>query len=312
MIGRVVEVAEDGRRLTLFRGFLVVKQANVEVGRVALDDIGVVLANAHALSYTNNFLTALAKRGIPLVICGSNHVPVAVLWPVESHHHQSARIDAQIHATRPLSKRLWQQIVRAKIQQQASVLAAVGKPSTLVWSLVDKVRAGDPKNVEAQAAKRYWSTLFGASFRRDQDGAGINSLLNYGYAVLRAATARAVISAGLHPSIGIHHSNASNAMRLVDDLMEPFRPFVDLAVHQLSYEGLVKITPDTKRRLALIVHQDLATLQGNTPLIACLHRLTTALAQIYLGEKLLLEFPITKQNQAICSGVEHVKQSKPT
>ena len=154
--------------------------------------------------------------------------------------------------------------------------------------------------------------MFGASFRRDQDGAGINSLLNYGYAVLRAATARAVISAGLHPSIGIHHSNASNAMRLVDDLMEPFRPFVDLAVHQLSYEGLVKITPDTKRRLALIVHQDLATLQGNTPLIACLHRLTTALAQVYLGEKLLLEFPITKQNPGICSGVVHAKQSKPT
>src|SRR5262249_34865000 len=163
----------------------------------------------------------------PLVISAANHNPIAFLWPLDAHHEQAGRMDAQLDASLPLKKRLWSQLVKAKLQQQAAVLEACGDSPALIAALIPKVRVGDPDNIEAQAARRYWSRVMGEEFTRDQDGDGINALLNYAYTILRSATARAVLAAGLHPSIGLHHSNRQNAMRLVDDLMEPFRPVMD-------------------------------------------------------------------------------------
>ena len=230
MVGRVVEVATDRRHLSIERGFVVVTEAGVEVGRVALDDIAALIANAHGLTYSNALLVRLASLGIPTVLCGDNHRPAAVAWPVESHHVQTGRMNDQASAGKPLKKRLWTQVVRAKIQAQGATLAAVGAPHEGFQLLSRKVRSGDPDNVEAEAARRYWPLLFGREFRRDRDAGGINSLLNYGYAILRAAVARAVMGAGLHPSLGLMHTNRSNPMVLVDDLMEPFRPTVDREV----------------------------------------------------------------------------------
>jgi CRISPR-associated protein Cas1 len=231
MIGRIVEVADDRRHLFMSRGFMVVQDTEgerKELGQVPLDDIAAVIANAHGLSYTNNLLVALAERGAPFVLCAANHNAVGMLLSLDGNHYQAKRIEAQIAANQPTHKRLWAAIVRSKLEQQAAALEAVGKPIAPLAALVAKVKSGDPENLEAQGAKRYWCLLFGDSFRRDQEAGGINSLLNYGYTVLRAATARAVVAAGLHPSIGLHHSNDSNAMRLVDDVMEPFRPVIDL------------------------------------------------------------------------------------
>lgn len=227
MIGRVVEIAEDGRFLSVKRGFLVVSHEREELGRVALDDIAALVVNAHGCAYTNNVVTMLAERGIAMVVCGPNHLPKAFLWPVDGHHAQSTRMAAQLEASKPLKKRIWQQLVRAKIRQQAANLAAWGRPAGGFHLLERKVRSGDPDNVEAQAARRYWPLLFGNEFRRDTAGGGVNGLLNYGYAILRSGVARAVMAAGLHPGLGVHHSNRSNPMCLVDDLMEPFRPLVD-------------------------------------------------------------------------------------
>lgn len=295
MIGRIVEVADDRRHLSLSRGFLVVRDTEgerKELGQVPLDDIAAVIANAYGLSYTNNLLVALAERGAPFVLCAANHNAVGMLLPIDGHHLQGKRLDAQIEASKPTNKRLWAEVVRAKLQQQAAALEAAGASTMPLAALVPKVRSGDPENLEAQGARRYWGLLFGDDFRRDQGAGGVNALLNYGYTVLRAATARAVVAAGLHPTIGLHHSNESNAMRLVDDLVEPFRPVIDLKVWQLARNGEHEITPETKRALVRTLYDDMQTSAGATPVIACTQRLATSLAQVYMGEREKLDVPL--------------------
>lgn len=220
---RIVDIATDNQHLAAYRGFLTVSREGDEVGRVALDDIAAVIVHAHGITYSNNLLVALAERNILLVVCGSNHAPVSCFWPLDGHHAQGARMQAQWSATKPLAKQLWRQIVVAKIRMQAAILDANGAEAGAFDLLARKVRSGDPENVEAQAARRYWPLLFGEDFRRDRAQDGINSLLNYGYTVMRAILSRAIIAAGLHPTIGIHHHNKSNAFALADDLIEPFR-----------------------------------------------------------------------------------------
>jgi CRISPR-associated protein Cas1 len=295
MIGRIVEVADDRRHLFLSRGFLVVQDTEgerKELGQVPLDDVAAVIANAHGLSYTNNLLVALAERCAPFVLCAANHNAVGMVLTIDGNYQQAKRFDAQIAASQPLIKRLWAEIVKAKLQQQAAALEATGAPFIPLQALVRKVRSGDPDNLEAQGARRYWGLLFGDDFRRDQQGSGLNGMLNYGYTVLRAATARAVVAAGLHPTIGLHHSNEGNAMRLVDDLMEPFRPMIDLKVWQLHKQGEGQVTPDTKRALVRTLYDDMQTSAGATPVMVCAQKLATSLAQVFMEEKDKLDLPL--------------------
>ncbi len=295
MLGRIVEVADDHRHLCAHRGFMVIKESGgiqAELGHVPLDDILAVIANAHGMSYTNNLLVALAERGAPFVLCGANHNTAGMLWPIEGNFEQSRRMDSQLAASLPQRKRLWSDVVRRKLAFQAAVLARLNLPDMPVRVLIKKVKSGDPDNVEAQGAKRYWTLLFGGQFRRDQTASDMNALLNYGYTVLRATTARAVIAAGLHPGLGLHHQHANNAMRLVDDLMEPFRPVVDLHVWQLWQQGQTTLTPDTKRTLAHAMYADLKTCDGDiSPLCVCTQELATSLAQVYLREHSTLRLP---------------------
>lgn len=248
-----------------------------ELGQVPLDDIAAVIANAHGLSYTNNLLVALAERGTPFVLCAANHNAVGMLLPNEGNFEQSHRIEAQIAASQPTHKRLWAAVVRSKLEQQAAALEAAGAPTAPLKALAAKVRSG-PENMEAQRARRYWGLLFGSEFRRDQNADGLNALLNYGYTVVRAATAHAVIAAGLHPGIGLRHSNDNNAMRLVDDVMEPFRPIIDLKVWQLARQGEASVTPETKRALVRTRYDDMQSDVGATPVMGCIQKLATSLA----------------------------------
>ncbi|NLN68524.1 MAG: type II CRISPR-associated endonuclease Cas1 [Alcaligenaceae bacterium] len=295
MLGRIVEIAEDNRHLSLYRGFLKVNSTEgdrEELGRVPLDDISAVIANAYGISYTNNILVALANMGAPFVLCAENHNAVGMLLPIEGNYEQSKRMDAQIAASVPLRKKLWASIVKSKLEQQACVLEVIGAPFIPIQALIKKIKSGDSTNIEAQAARRYWSLLFGKDFRRDRDETQINGLLNYGYTVLRATTARAIVAAGLHPSIGLYHSNAGNAMRLVDDLMEPFRPMVDLKVYQLVQAGNNEVNQETKRMLVRTMYEDMQTLAGITPLTVCTQKLATSLALVMLKERDRLELPL--------------------
>ena len=295
MIGRIVEIADDRRHLFVNRGFMVVRDTEgerKELGQVPLDDIAAVIANAHGITYTNNLLVALAERGAPFVLCAANHNAVGMLLTLDGHHVQAHRIEAQINASQPTHKRLWAAVVKSKLEQQAAALEATGAPTAPLTALVRKVKSGDPDNVEGQGARRYWGLLFGSEFRRNQDGDGINALLNYGYTVVRSATARAVVAAGLHHSIGLHHSNDGNAMRLVDDLMEPFRPIIDLKVWQLQRAGESHVTPDTKRALVRTLYDDMQSSAGATPVMVCMQKLAVSLAQVYVGERDKLDLPL--------------------
>jgi len=291
MIGRVVEIATDGRHLALSRGFMTVSSKGAEIGRVPLDDIGVLLCHAHGLTYSNNLLVELSRRGAAVVLCGPDHMPLAWVWPLDAHHVQALRMRHQLDADEPLKKRLWQALVRAKIRQQGAVLERMGKPHGAFDLLARQVRSGDPENVEAQAARRYWPLLMGEDFRRDRQAIGANAMLNYGYTVLRSGVARAVVSVGLHPSLGLHHSNRGNAMCLVDDLMEPFRPLVDFLVARLMARGETSVTTPVKADLAAVLSIDVTTARGTTPVSTCLERLALSLAGAFEAGKGDLELP---------------------
>lgn len=296
MIGRIVEIAGDGRYLSLHRGFLVVSHKGEEIGRTPIDDVTALIGNAHGLVYSNNLLVALAERGAPFVLCGKNHRPAGLLWPVENHHRQAARMDAQLRASLPLRKRLWKQVVQAKIRMQAAAVAFCGGPEPPLRRLADKVRSGDSINIEGQAARLYWGLLLGKSFRRDRDASGTNAMLNYGYTILRAIVARQVMAAGLHPGIPLHHLNEGNAMRLVDDLMEPFRPLVDLCVRRLEKNGKNEMDAGVRRGLAILGARSLRTRHGVSPVSLVVQRLSTSLAQIYETPSAPLELPDTNSD----------------
>ena len=228
----------------------------------------------------------LPKATIPLVVCGSNHMPAAFLWTADGHYEQAGRMMDQANASKPLRKRLWAQIVRAKILGQGATLEAVGAPHGGFYLLSRKVRSGDPDNVEAQAAQRYWPLLFGGEFRRHPREPGVNAMINYAYTVLRAGAARA---AGLHPALGLAHRQRGNAFALADDLMEPFRPVADLLVSGLAKAGFADVDKETKPRLAQALATDMSGPRGVSPVGVCLQRLALSAAQCFAGEAQELE-----------------------
>jgi len=288
---RVVDLSTDGLHVAVHRGFLTVSKDRQEMGRVALDDIGGVIAHAHGLTWSNTVFTRLSERAVPVVLCAANHAPVACIWPLEGNHLQGARLNAQVQASRPLAKRIWRDIVVAKIRMQGAVLASVGAEAGAFDMFARKVRAGDPDNQEAQAARRYWPMLLGGDFRRDQAGGGVNALLNYGYTVLRATVSRAICAAGLHPSIGLHHANRANAFALADDLMEPYRPIVDRAVYNLVRDGCAEISSEAKTVLASLTALDLPAPHGMSPLHVHATRLAQQLAALFTKEDEALDLP---------------------
>jgi CRISPR-associated protein Cas1 len=284
-VDRIVDIETDGRHLAVSRGFLVVSEDRKEIGRVALDDIIAVIVHAHGVTLSSSLVSALAERGTPVVFCGANHAPIAVCQSIEGHHAQAAVIRAQISASRPLTKQLWRRIIVAKIECQAAVLEAHGVTATAFDLLARRVGSGDPENVEAQAARRYWPLLLGPQFRRDRDLPGANALLNYGYAVMRALCARSVVAAGLHPSIGIHHVNRGNAFALADDLVEPFRPLVDALTVRLLTAGSDTLTPAIKRAFTGLIALDIPGPAGVTTVASAAQRAAQSLAACFQNGK---------------------------
>lgn len=273
------------------RGFLQVSESGVVVGRVPLDQIAAVIVHAHGTTWSTSLLTELAERGAPVVLCAANHQPRSVLLPIEGNHAQGARMRAQWSAKLPLVKQAWKKIVINKVMMQARALAAVGKAHVRLDRLVREVASGDSANVEAQAARIYWPLMMGEEFRRDTDRTDRNALLNYGYTILRAATARAVVAAGLHPSIGLHHSNRSNAFALADDLMEPFRPLVDCAVKNIAERDGDAVTPEAKRAMARLIAVDLPLGETLSPVSVALTKLAVSLGRSFETGVLSLSLP---------------------
>ncbi|WP_019956198.1 type II CRISPR-associated endonuclease Cas1 [Yoonia vestfoldensis] len=288
---QIIDIATDGRHLSRHRGFLKVSQDGKEIGRTPLDQIAAVIVHAHGTTWSTSLLCELAERGAPVVLCASNHAPKSVLMPIEGHHAQGARMRAQWYAKAPLMKQAWKQIVVAKVQMQAAALSAIGEAPAPLLMMLRKITSGDSTNIEAQAARHYWPRMMGSDFRRDTDGEDANALLNYGYTVMRAATARAVVAAGLNPTIGLFHSNRRNAFALADDLMEPFRPLVDSAVRTIAAAYGPAVDSEAKQSLARLIAIDLPLGDGFTPGSVALMKLATSLGQSFEAGKLNLALP---------------------
>ena len=288
---QIVDISQDGRHLSREHGFMKVEHDRKILGKIPLDQIAAVIVHSHGVTWSNSLLVELADRGTPIILCAANHQPRAIILSLEGHHMQNARMRAQWDAPQPLIKQAWKQVVIAKIRMQAAALAAIGQPSAPLEHIARNVQSGDTGNTEAQAARLYWPMMMGKRFRRDPDLPDINALLNYGYTVLRAATARAVTAAGLHPTIGLFHSNRSNAFALADDLMEPFRPLVDLIARATAETAGPEVTPEAKRRLADLIALDLPLTGETSPVSIALSRLATSLGQSFETKKLALALP---------------------
>lgn len=219
-------------------------------------------------------------------------MPASMLMPLESNSVQAETYKFQIDASSPIKKRLWQQIVEAKIKNQAAILNAIGQDGAILKPYYSNVKSGDSDNREGLAARIYWSALFGKGFVRDKDEEGINSLLNYGYAILRAGMARAIMGSGLYPAFGLFHKNRYNAFPLADDLMEPYRPFVDETVFNLIQEGDLTLDTEAKQALFRIMFRDTRIGVITRPLELSLSQTSSSFAKCLRGEAKRIVFPI--------------------
>lgn len=270
----IVEISSNNKELSVRRGFLCIKEHSEIVGEVPLDSICAVMATGQAILFTQNLLSALCENGIPLIVIGDNYNPIGILTPLVGQNRQMAVQQAQVDTSRPLEKQLWKTIVQEKIRNQSMVLDKYGLINR-IKNLPASVQSGDTSNIEGIAARMYFPALFGADFLRIHHHPGINSFLNYGYAILRGAIARLVVGAGLNPSYGIQHHNQLNPMCLVDDLMEPYRPIIDAIVYEI-FDGTDdknrQLTPDDKRLLSGVLEKELKTRAGYSSLVAIMQR----------------------------------------
>ncbi|MBN2170599.1 MAG: type II CRISPR-associated endonuclease Cas1 [Candidatus Krumholzibacteriota bacterium] len=252
MTDRILDFSREGAFLHLRQANLIIERREQDEVSVPLSDLGVVVVSHPQVSLSKSLLSAMVENGSAFVVCDEKHLPVGMLLPLQANSVQTERLAQQTRASLPTKKRLWQQLVREKILAQGRLLESLHGKDYGVGLMAKRVQSGDPANMEAQAARRYWAHFFGQDgFRRNPGGEGLNSLLNYGYAILRAMVARAVAATGLHPSIGLHHHNRYNAFCLADDLMEPYRPLVDHAAYQLTKEKGedVSLSQESKGRL---------------------------------------------------------------
>lgn len=263
---------------------------------IPIEDIGVVILDNKQITITQGLLEKLLDNNVAVITCGSNRMPVGLLLPLCGNTTQSERFNNQISASLPLKKQLWQQTVKQKIENQAHVLHT--KRGEIVKNMkvwANDVKSGDPDNYEARAAVYYWKGLFSniEGFVRDREGPPPNNLLNYGYAILRAVVARSLVASGLLPTFGIHHHNRYNAYCLADDIMEPYRPFVDKLVVDIVDSGKQydELTTELKARLLGIPVLDVVINGKRSPLMIAVAQTTSSLYKCFSGELRRIIYP---------------------
>ena len=261
-----------------------------------IEDIGVVVLDHKQITITQGALEALLENNSAVITCDSSHMPVGLLLPLVGNTTQNERFRDQLEASLPLRKQLWQQTMQSKIRNQAAALSKCTDAETKcmqVWA--NDVRSGDPDNLEARAAVYYWRNLFGhiPGFIRARDGAAPNNLLNYGYAILRAVIARSLVASGMLPTLGIHHHNRYNAYCLADDIMEPYRPYVDLLVFDITvqYGVDVELAKDIKAELLSIPTLDVVIGGKRSPLMVAASQTTASLYKCFSGELRKIAYP---------------------
>lgn len=262
-----------------------------------IEDIGIIVIESHSVTLTSALMSSLLKANVALIICDEKHMPIGLHLPLESNTLQSERFQAQIQASLPLRKQLWQQTVMAKIANQGKILNKYTSGTNdcmQVWSKM--VKSNDSDNLEGRAAAFYWRNLFedNPHFTRERNSDGPNALLNYGYAILRAVIARSLVGSGLLPTLGIHHHNKYNAYCLADDIMEPYRPYVDdlvMSIIKLYGEG-AELTTEIKRQLLSIPTMDVFIDGIKRPLMIASTLTTASLVKCFTGETRKILYPV--------------------
>lgn len=261
-----------------------------------IEDIGVVVLDHQQITVTSGVLDSLLENNCAVITCDSRSMPVGLLLPLAGNATQNERFRCQLNASLPLRKQLWQQTIQYKIRNQSAVLKRRSKSESKcmqVWA--SEVRSGDPDNLEARAAQYYWKNLFPHidGFTRDREGDSPNHLLNYGYAILRAIVARSLVASGLLPTLGIHHHNRYNAYCLADDIMEPYRPYVDLLVFDITqqYGVDIELSKDIKAELLSIPTLDVNINGKRSPLMIAVSQTTASLYRCFDGEIRKITYP---------------------
>ena len=291
MIKRIVDISKPSY-LRLKHTQLIVEQDHEKVAAISVEDLGVLILQHPAITITQSLLIACQENNVVVVFCDAKHLPYSVLLPlVEANSLHSKVLKEQISSTLPRSKRIWQSVVATKIKYQCQTLEKQGIQDQQLKRLAKKVKSVDLDNYEAQAARRYWRLLFGDKFRRDVNEDGVNSLLNYGYAVVRAMTARAIVAGGLHPSLGIHHRNQYNSLNLADDLMEPFRPWVDSIVAKLAYNEKTEVNAESKAALLSLPSKIVLMGDERMPLMVSMHYLIAQFKKALADKSIKLVYP---------------------
>ena len=259
---------------------------------VPIEDIGFVILEHQQTNITLPLLNALSDNNVAVIFCGDNFMPNAMLMNLDSNKTQGESYRAQIEASEPLKKGLWKQIVEAKIRNQAALLNKLGKNGEILKPYYTNVKSGDSDNREGVAAKIYWGELFGEDFIRSREGVEPNNMLNYGYTLLRAAVARSLMGSGLFPAFGIFHRNRYNAFPLADDIMEPYRPYVDEIVFDLYANGERKLTKDVKSQLLRLLFTDTVFGKITRPLDVGLTMTSASLAKCFSGIQKKIAYPL--------------------
>lgn len=273
---------------------LFVKQEEEEPKKVPVEDIGFVVIENQRITITMPAIQALVKNNAAVVFCDQTHLPTSMVLNLDGHHLQNELFRAQTEASLPLKKNLWQQTIKAKIQNQALLLEKLNKTSGSIKAYAKQVKSGDSSNREAAASRVYWKQLFGNSFKRERYGSWPNAALNYGYAILRASVARSLSGSGLLSTLGIHHKNRNNPYCLADDIMEPYRPYVDeLAFHLYeSYPDMKELPVEFKAEILQLLTRDVVFEKIKRPLMVGLMQTTSSLAACFKGEKKKIEYPV--------------------
>ena len=264
-----------------------------EIKTVPIEDIGCVVFEHPQISFTQKVMQLLAENNTAVIFCDQKFHPSSMLFHLDTHYVQTERFKHQINSSEPLKKQLWQQTVKQKIKNQATVIEKQHKNAAPLHYKATKVKSGDATNEEAKAARIYWPALFGKGFRRECFGDAPNPALNYGYAILRAATARALAGSGLLSTLGIHHRNKYNSFCLADDIMEPYRPFVDELVVEMQAKGMDCSTLGTneKAQLLSLLTLDVTIKNQTSPLMVALSKTTASLALNFSGELKKVHYP---------------------
>ena len=292
MIKRTIVLTSPCKVTTKDNQLVVENRDSGEIRKAAIEDLGIVIIEHPMTNLSIPALNALSANNCAVVFCDARHMPVSMLMNLDSNSVQAERYRQQLDASLPLKKNLWKQIIQAKILNQSRLLSELGLDGDKLKPYYMNVKSGDSDNREGIAANIYWDTLLGKEFIRTRFGDDPNPLLNYGYSILRAGMARAIMSTGLFPAFGLFHKSRYNAFPLADDLMEPYRPYVDQLVVRLLHEGKEQLNTESKQMLLRVMFLDTHFKNMTRPLELALSVTTASLARCFSGDSKAIEYPV--------------------